>query len=131
MNSAAHMITGTKKFNHVMPVLIELHWLPVDHCVKFKLLYLTYKALHRLAPTYLSNLLQKYCQPRSLCSAEHEFLCVPKVHTKKYGERAFTHAALKLYNKLPLSIRQSASLNVFKANLKTHLFKLANEADLP
>ena len=43
----------------------------------------------------------------------------------------FAHAAPKLYNELPLSIRQSARLNVFKANLKTHFFKLAYESELP
>ena len=29
MNSAARMITGTKKFSHIIPVLTDLHWLPV------------------------------------------------------------------------------------------------------
>ncbi len=90
---------------------------------------LTYKALHGLALTNLSNLLQQYSPPRSLRSTEHELLCVLRVRTKKYGERAFVSAAPKLYER-PLSIRQAASLNVFKANLKTHLFKLAYEAEL-
>ncbi len=30
MNSAAHLISGTKKAEHITPVLIELHWLPVE-----------------------------------------------------------------------------------------------------
>ena len=60
VHSAARMITGTKKFSHIMPVLVNLHWLPVDYRVKFKLLCLTYKALHGLAPAYLSDLLQQY-----------------------------------------------------------------------
>ena len=55
-------------------------------------------------------------------------LCIPKVHTKKYGERTFAYAAPKLY-KLPVSLRQSATLNAFKAGLKMHLFKLAYEAE--
>ena len=56
MNSAACMITGIEKFNHIAPVLIDLHWLPVNHHVQFKLLCLTYKALHRLALSYLSDM---------------------------------------------------------------------------
>ena len=131
LNSAACMITGTRKFHHIKPVLIDLHWLPVDHCVKFKLLCLTHKALHGLAPRYISNLLQLYSPPRSLRSSEHELLCILKACAKKYGERAFAHAACKLYNELPLITRLSANLNVFKNCLKTHLFKLAYEAELP
>ena len=107
MDSGACMITGTNKFSHITPVLVDLHWLPVDYRVKFKLLWLTYKALHGLAPTYLSNLLQQYSSPRSPHSTEHKSLW------------------------LPLSLGQSASLNVFKANLKTYVFKLAHGAKLP
>ena len=112
MNSAARMIPGTKNFSHITPVLVNLHWLPVDYRVKFKLLCLTYKALHGLAPIYLSDLLQQYSPPRSLRSMEHELLCASKVHTKIYGEQAFAYAAPKLYNELPVSLRQSATLGL-------------------
>ncbi len=33
-----------------------LHWLPIKHCVDFKILLITYKALNGLAPQYLSKL---------------------------------------------------------------------------
>ena len=78
----------------------------------------------------LSDLLHQYSPPRSLRSSDHELLCIPKVRTKKYGERTFAYSAPKLYNDLPVSLRQSSTLNVFKASLKTHLFKLAYEAEL-
>ena len=41
------------------------------------------------------------------------------------GERAFSVAAPRLWNKLPLQIRLSSSEAVFKTNLKTHLFRRA------
>ena len=56
-NSAARVITFSRKFDHITPVLVDLHWLPVYYRVIFKMLLLTYKALHGLAPTYLSDLL--------------------------------------------------------------------------
>ena len=40
---------------------------------------------------------------------------------KMYGERAFSVAAPRLWNKLPLQIRFSSSEAVVKANLKTYL----------
>ncbi len=98
MNSAACVTTGSKKFSHITPVLVDLHWLPVDYLVQFKLLCLTYKALHGLVPAYLSDLLQQYSPLRSLRSTENELLCILKVCTKIYGERTFAYAAPKLHN---------------------------------
>ena len=34
-NTAARVITGTRKFDHIIPVLRDLHWLPV---VKFRVM---------------------------------------------------------------------------------------------
>jgi len=38
-------------------LLKQLHWLPVDWWIRFKLSTLTFKALHRGRPKYLTNLL--------------------------------------------------------------------------
>jgi hypothetical protein len=49
-NAAARLITQSCKYDHITSVLINLHWLPVEYRVKFKLLLLTFKALNELAP---------------------------------------------------------------------------------
>ncbi len=45
-NAAARLITGTRKREHITPVLASLHWLTFKFCVDFKILlfkiYLTY-----------------------------------------------------------------------------------------
>ena len=41
-----------------------------------------------------------------------------------YGDRAFSRAAPRLWNKLPLDIRRLPNLGAFKARLKAHLLKL-------
>ena len=46
-NTAARIITRTSRYEHITPVLKELHWIPVNHRVEFKVLMLTYKALSR------------------------------------------------------------------------------------
>ncbi len=56
-NSAARVLSRTPSTEHISPVLQQLHWLPVKYRVEFKTLLLTYKALHNLAPQYLSQLL--------------------------------------------------------------------------
>ena len=52
-NAAARLQTGTRRRDHITPVLRQLHWLPVRQRVNFKLVVLVFKALHNLAPCYL------------------------------------------------------------------------------
>ncbi len=56
-NSAARMLTYTKRSAHITPILFNLHWLPVSSRIISKILLLAFKSLHGLAPTYLSDLL--------------------------------------------------------------------------
>ena len=124
-NAAAHVVTFTKNYDHITPILIKLHWLPVKFRITFKILLIVYKALNGLAPAYISNLLSKQNYSRSLRSSTKELLVVPKSRLKTYGDRSFSVAAPKLWNNLPLDIRKSNSVQGFKVALKTHLFKTA------
>ena len=45
-NSAARLVKRVGKCEHITPILSELHWLPVTHRIIFKVLLLTFKALH-------------------------------------------------------------------------------------
>ncbi len=58
-NAAARIITRTRKYDHITPVLRELHWLPVVYRIQFKVLLLVYKALHKEAPQYVVDMLRK------------------------------------------------------------------------
>ena len=53
-NSAARIVTKTAPREHITPVLKELHWLPVDRRIEYKILLYAYKALNGLAREYLS-----------------------------------------------------------------------------
>ena len=44
-NSAARLITGTKKYSPITPVLQQLHWLPVKSRISFKILLLTFVSM--------------------------------------------------------------------------------------
>ena len=54
-NAATRLVTGTRRRDHITPVLRNLHWLPVRRRVDFKLALLVYKSLHGLTPSYLSE----------------------------------------------------------------------------
>ena len=103
-HAAARLISRTPKSHHITPVLQQLHWLPVKDRVSFKLLLLTFKALHGLAPIYISELIKPYNPSRSLRSSTLNYLSVPKSNTATYGDRCFSVAAPKLWNSLYLAI---------------------------
>ena len=48
-NCAARIVTRRSRFDHISPVLKDLHWLPVHRRVQFKTLLYTYKAIHKQA----------------------------------------------------------------------------------
>ena len=126
-NSAARVVTMWPKREHITPVLADLHWLPIEQRIQFKILLYTYKALNNCAPQYITELLQPYVSPRPLRSAEKELLVVPQSRYKAYGERAFQSAAPALWNAIPghLNIRNAPSVDCFKKRLKTYLFRKA------
>ena len=124
-NTAARLITRTPRRNHITPVLIDLHWLPVEYRPRYKVLLYTYKALNGLAPAYLRDLLEQYHPTRSLRSASKLLLKVPSQRTVTYGSRSFRMSAAVQWNSLPNHLKHASSIGTFKKLLKTYLFKLA------
>ncbi|MDF4341033.1 reverse transcriptase family protein [Vibrio parahaemolyticus] len=124
-NAAARVLTGTKKRDHISPVLASLHWLPVKSRIEFKILLLTYKALNGQAPSYLRELIVPYYPTRTLRSENAGLLVVPKVSKSRSGARAFSYQAPLLWNHLPVTVREADTVSTFKTRLKTFLFDKA------
>ena len=59
-NSAARLVTQTKKHESISPVLRNLHWLPIQSRIQFKVISLTYQCFYHFAPPYLTELLRQY-----------------------------------------------------------------------
>ena len=76
-------------------------------------------------PDYLKELLIPYEPKRCLRSAASNSLVEPKMKLKTFGDRAFSAACPKLWNQLPVPIKSSTSVAMFKRLLKTHFFRLA------
>ena len=56
LNSAARLIRGLGRFDHITSVLIDLHWLPNPQRISYKICLLMFKCLKGLASAYLSDL---------------------------------------------------------------------------
>lgn len=123
-NAAARIVNKTPKRDHITPVLRELHWLPIRERIDYKLALLTWQCLHGCAPKYLQELISIYEPPRDLRSADELLLVIPVPRTA-LGRRAFSFAAPRIWNDLPLFLRLASSRDIFKRQLKTFLFKRA------
>jgi len=96
-NAAARLITGTRKYDHITPVLSALQWLPVRQRIIYKLALLMYKCVHGLALPYLAEdcvqlssmsghaHLQSAAELKVLQTVDEDYdwpacLCIPRSH---------------------------------------------------
>ena len=93
LTNAARVICLVPKFNHISPYLKDLHWLPVELRIEFKILLLVFKALNGIATRYICDLIRKKASTRSsLRSNDLTLLEVPRTKCKTFGDRAFAFA---------------------------------------
>ena len=126
-NSAARLICNVSRFDHITPTLFKLYWLPLKFRIDFKILLITYKSIHGLAPEYLSELIKLKTSGRyHLRSCDKLLLDCPRIKTRvTLGDRSFAIAAPTLWNSLPMEVRYATSVTTFKKLLKTYLFSKA------
>ena len=123
MNASARLVYWAPKTCHITPLLRELHWLPVCYRIEYKIILLTFKVLHGMAPDHLRHLITVLPPSRYNLRRNDDF---PKIRTKKtLADRSFSCAAPRLWNLLLTTIRSTSSLDIFKIRLKTFLFNRA------
>ena len=123
-NTLARAVTGKRKYDHITPVLTELHWLPIRSRVSYKIATLAYKMRQTGAPAYLASSIPSYVPVRSLRSSSR-CLVSTSVTKNVTPTRAFSHSAAEIWNSLPLDCKHCSSIETFKKHLKTHLFNAA------
>ena len=102
-NAAARLLASACRCDHITPLLRQLHWLPVQRQVEFKIACLVHQSLASLAPTYLTtdiHLVSEYgrCPLRS---STDRTLTVPRTYNRS-GDRSFAVAGPRLWNSLPI-----------------------------
>lgn len=125
LNAAARLVYASRKYDHVTPLLRDLHWLRVPERIAFRLSVLAYRCQHGLAPPYLADDLHRVADVdsrRRLRSASTAALVAPATSHSTIGDRAFPVAAARAWNSLPPSVTSSPSLPVFRRRLKTELY---------
>ena len=98
----------------------DLQWLPIKKRIEYKILVLTFKCVHNLAPAYLTELLHN-CTNKGTRADNKNLLVVPKVNKSTFSGRSFSLTAPFLWNQLPNHLRHASSLEIFKVRFKDTL----------
>jgi hypothetical protein len=116
-NALARAVLIKPLLSHHIPMLHDLHWLPVSQRIEFKQLVLCYKTLNDLLPPYITSKLHLQPPPRALsCYAA---LVLQQPHARiKFTSRRFSYTFPMLWNSLPPHIRSCTSLLQFRKLLK-------------
>jgi len=100
----------------------ELHWLPIQQRIVYKMAVLTRKARATGVPAYLNHHLTLPVATQRTRSAALPLLNLPSLSTD-FARRSFSYAAPKIWNSLPIEISSCNSEATFQKHLKTHLHK--------
>ena len=124
-NACSKVIYKLSKYDHVTPLLKELHWLPIVHWISFKICILMFKCIHGLAPRYLSDLvILPHPHSQTLRSINNNVLYTCRSRTELVHRGSFRSQGPRMWNSLPNNITQCQTLTAFKSKLKTYFFNL-------
>lgn len=121
-NHAARLVKQVPKSTNPMPLLYQLHWLPVKARITYKIAVIVYNTLSsEFSPSYLKDLLSTYNPTRTLRSQSKHLLHKP-IPRLSFGQKAFSYSAPFVWNSLPDQVKSATSIQIFKKRLKTYLF---------
>ena len=129
LRSAARLVLRLPPWTSVTQLMRDqLHWLPVQQRITFKLCTLAFKCIHGLGPACLSRLclgVSTVPARSGLRSASSRHVLIPDTHVSTVRGRAFYYACPVAWNSLPktLTANKSLSLVGYKKHLKTFLFR--------
>ena len=92
MPLAARLTSDSCRYDHVTPLLYDLHWLRVPERITYKFCVLVYNCLHGTAPRYLQDVIQPVAEVtsrRRLRSASSSALVVTATRRSTLRDRAF------------------------------------------
>mgnify|MGYP002259906745 FL=1 len=121
---AARICTGALRHTPRLLLLSELGWQTLSDRRKYHKLVLFYKMVNKLTPRYLYDLVPRDIGLTTNLNLRNRLnIRQVKFRTKRYGD-SFLPSCIHLWNNLPLDIRQSVSLAIFKSKLKSTLLSV-------
>jgi hypothetical protein len=129
-NNIARVVLRVPRYTHALPLLHQLHWLPIGLRITYKLAVLTFRSpiglriTYKLAvltfrshqhssPKYLNELFETRSCTRTLRSANRQLLEISRTRTV-FASRSFRVAAPTIWNSLPTDAFSCSAVDTFK-----------------
>ena len=119
-NFAARIVSNSRKYDHISPILKDLKWLPVRQQLYYRHAIMAFKCMSGCAP---ASLFSKYIQRATITkrtTRNSQMLNIPLYKTAT-GQRTFYFRTVKLWNSLDSSLKLKPTLQHFKRCLKRSL----------
>lgn len=119
---AVRIILNKPTLTSSKQLFIELNILPFTYRTTYHIAVMVYKALNGLTPDYLTTCLSSISQvcTYNLRSATANNLMLPRPNSDLL-KKSFSFAGVQTWNSLPLELKKSTSLSIFKEHLKKYL----------
>ena len=119
-NFTAHVISNSRKYDHISPILKDLKWLPVKQQLYYRHTIVAFKCMSGCTP---ASLFSKYIQRAMITrrtTRNSQMLNIPLYKTAT-GQRTFYFKTVKLWNSLDSTLKLKPTLQDFKHCLKRSL----------
>ena len=122
-NFASKIVTNSRKFDHVTPLLRQLNWLPVKQLLYYRDSVLTYKCFKGLSPKHLVDKFTKRSSINATLHTRKRDLLQITLYRTATGQRTFAFRGTSIWNNLDNDIKQCVSFQSFKQAIKGQLLE--------
>ena len=121
-NFAARVVSNSRKFDHITPVLKDLRWIPVKSHLYYRDALLAFKCMNNCAPDYLSSQFRTRREVSCRETRNDHKLDVPLFKTAA-GQKSFFYKTTTLWNNIDPALKLCNCFLSFKVKLKHKLLQ--------
>ena len=95
-------------------------WLSIENIIRFDRSVMTYKIRNKLSPESLWDKFQQRSSQSSYATRNCSDLQIPRLNSE-YAKKSYRYSAVKVWNEIPVAIRELPTISRFKKDLKEYL----------
>ena len=125
-NFAAKVAEGnSRKYDHVTPILKDLNWMNITEKLFYDISIMMYKMMKNEYPEWIYNF-RVVGEERRRGTRQECNLIVPNPRTDM-GSRSLAVRGTNCWNSLPMHVKESGNINIFKGRLKRYILYEVND----
>ena len=124
-NMACRVVCQLRKFDHITLPMSQLHWLKVHERIKYKTALFMFKCINNQAPEYLMDIIPRKQHCRTLQLSTSNYIPPKFTRNSQVRNSAFACIGPRVWNGLPSAITNIGDMDMFKKELKMHLYTVS------